>query len=47
MSEDQIKMIQKALFESSSYNEEEEMMIGMFEDIIEEGDEEISHGLCY
>ena len=47
ISEDQLKLIQAALSKDPSYNEDEEFLIGMIEDIFEETEEDITHGLCY
>lgn len=47
ISEDQLNIIKSALQKDSSYSESEEFLIGMIEDIIEENDQEITHGLCY
>ena len=47
ISEDQLNLIKNALQKDSSYTESEEFLIGMIEDIIEENDQEITHGLCY
>lgn len=47
ISEDQLKLIQAALSKDPSYNEDEEMLIGMIEDIFEETEEDITHGFCY
>lgn len=47
ISEDQLKIIQAALSKDSSYNEDEEMLIGMIDDVFEEEDEEVTHGFCY
>jgi hypothetical protein len=47
ISEDQLNLIKNALQKDSTYSESEEFLIGMIEDIIEENDQEITHGLCY
>ena len=47
ISEDQLNLIKNALQKDSTYSESEEFLIGMIEDIIEEKDTEITHGLCY
>jgi len=47
ISEDQLNLIKIALQKDSTYSESEEFLIGMIEDIIEEKDTEITHGLCY
>jgi hypothetical protein len=47
ISEDQLNLIKIALQKDSTYSESEEFLIGMIEDIIEENDQEITHGLCY
>ena len=47
ISEDQLNLIKIALQKDSTYSESEELLIGMIEDIIEENDQEITHGLCY
>ena len=47
ISEDQLKLIKSALQKDSSYSESEEFLIGIIEDIIEEKDTEITHGICY
>lgn len=47
ISEEQLKLIQSALIKDSSYDEDEEMLIGMIDDVLEEEDEEVTHGFCY
>tara|TARA_R100000951_G_scaffold97167_1_gene86757 strand:+ start:570 stop:764 length:195 start_codon:yes stop_codon:yes gene_type:complete len=47
ISEDQLNLIKLALQKDSTYLESEEFLIGMIEDIIEEKDTEITHGICY
>jgi hypothetical protein len=47
ISEDQLNLIKNALQKDSTYSESEEFLIGMIEDIIEENNQEITHGLCY
>ena len=47
ISENQLNLIKNALQKDSTYSESEEFLIGMIEDIIEEKDTEITHGLCY
>ena len=47
ISETQLNLIKNALQKDSTYSESEEFLIGMIEDIIEEKDTEITHGLCY
>ena len=47
ISETQLNLIKNALEKDSTYSESEEFLIGMIEDIIEEKDTEITHGLCY
>tara|TARA_R100000951_G_scaffold109570_4_gene106848 strand:- start:593 stop:790 length:198 start_codon:yes stop_codon:yes gene_type:complete len=47
ISENQLNLIKIALQKDSTYSESEEFLIGMIEDIIEEKDTEITHGLCY
>jgi len=47
ISEDQLNLIKSALQKDSTYLESEEFLIGMIEDIIEEKDTEITHGICY
>ena len=47
ISEDQLNLIKSALQKDSTYSESEELLIGMIEDIIEEKDTEITHGICY
>lgn len=47
ISETQLNLIKNALQKDSTYTESEEFLIGMIEDIIEENDQENTHGLCY
>lgn len=47
ISEEQLNIIKSALQKDSSYSEDEELIIGMIEDIIESQDSETIHGLCY
>lgn len=56
ISEEQLNIIKSALEiqvevktfkEDTKIAEEENLLISMIEDIIEEGDQEITHGFCY
>lgn len=47
ISQDQLNIIKAALEKDSSYNEDDQFLIGMIEDTIESQDSETLHGFCY